>query len=206
MPLVRSPSMMLAASSTIAVIAMTTSCGSSQASHLMRSSMLLDTTAPADAALVVFVRDSSPCDGGDPFRVVDDGARFLGETEPLSKFGVRVPPGHHAFFAWQPHGDLPRDLYPNANQVGAAEGDFEAGRTYAFEVSIRNDPHGVRKGCFAYLFLALHPIDPAAPSTSELLQKAAPFTPDVAAGQAAIDQDRAAAQSHIDLGMHKLAH
>jgi hypothetical protein len=179
-------------------------CASSQSSRLMRSSLLLDTTPPSDGALVVFVRDSNPCDGGDAFRIVDDGSRFLGETAPLSKFAVRLQPGHHAFFAWQPYGDVPRDLYPNANQVGAIEGDFEAGRTYVFEVAIRNDSH-VRKGCFAYLFLALHPVDAAAPATSELLQKAAPFAPDVAAGQAAVDQDRAGVDAHIALGMRKLA-
>jgi hypothetical protein len=176
-----------------------------QQSPLMHSSMLLETTAPPGSALVVFVRDSSPCDGGDPFRLVDEQYRFVGESTPSSKFAVRLPPGEHAFFAWQPHGDLPRDLYPHANQVGALQANLEAGRTYTVEVRITNDPHGVRKTCFAYQFLSLRMVSPDDPAMAEVLGKAMPQTPDVALGQAAVDADRAATEAHVALGMQKLS-
>lgn len=174
-------------------------------SPLMRPVMLLNVTPPADSALVVFVRESNPCDGGDPFRVVDDTGRFLGEAIPNSKFEVRMQPGHHAFFAWQPNGDLPRDLYPDANQVGALDADLEAGRTYTVDISITNAPHGVRKTCFAYQFLALHFVDATSPAEAEVLDNAAPFMADVAAGQAAIERDRTSVSAHIALGMRKLS-
>ena len=180
-------------------------CGcASQQSKLMHSAMLLDTTPPAGAALVVFVRDSSPCDGGDPFRLVDDQYRFIGESVPSSKFAVRVPPGEHAFFAWQPYGDLPRDLYPSANQVGALQSEFEAGKTYTVEVSITNATHGVRKTCFAYQFLALRMVNPEDPEMKDVLGKAMPLTPDVAAGQATVNREHAAVEAHVALGMSKL--
>jgi hypothetical protein len=180
-------------------------CGcASQQSKLMHSAMLLDATPPAGAALVVFVRDSNPCDGGDPFRLVDDNHRFVGESVPSSKFAVRVPPGEHAFFVWQPNGDLPRDLYPNANQVGALQSELEAGKTYTVEVSITNATHGVRKTCFAYQFLALRMVNPDDAAMSGILSKAMPLTPDVGAGQAVVDRERAAVDAHIALGMSKL--
>jgi hypothetical protein len=175
-----------------------------RASPLMRSVLLLDTTAPRDSALVIFVRDSSPCDGGDPFRVVDQSGRFLGELIPSSKFAVRVSTGHQAFFAWQPHGDVPRDLYPNANQVGALEADFQTGKTYTVDVSITNPTHGVGKTCFGYQFLALHFVDPSTPSEATVLDDATPFLPNAALGQAALEQDRTSLSEHIALGLQKL--
>jgi hypothetical protein len=180
-------------------------CGcAAQQSKLMHSSMLLDTTPPPGAALVVFVRDSSPCDGGDPFRLVDEQYRFIGESVPSSKFAVRVPPGEHAFFAWQPNGDLPRDLYPSANQVGALQSEFEAGKTYTVEVSITNATHAVHKTCFAYQFLALRMVNPDDASVSDVLNKALPLTPDVVAGQATVNREHAAVEAHVALGMSKL--
>ena len=170
----------------------------------MHSAMLIDTNAPPGSALVVFVRDSNPCDGGDPFRLVDEQYRFLGESVPSSKFAVRMPPGEHAFFVWQPNGDLPRDLYPQANQVGALQANLEAGRTYTVAVSITNATHGVRKTCFAYQFLALRMVNPEDPEMADVLAKAQPLVPDVALGQATIDREHAAAEAHVALGMRKL--
>src|ERR1700690_168217 len=89
---------------------------------LMAPVASLDTRAPADAARVVFVRESSSCDGGEPFRIVDERLRDLGDSPPGPKFPVRVAAGHHAFFAWQPFGDIPPELYPSVNQVGVVEG------------------------------------------------------------------------------------
>jgi hypothetical protein len=197
-------------SATLAGLALSVSCATlgcaGQRSPLMKSVMLLDTTAPPDSALLVVMRDSNPCDGGDPFRVVDDGGRFLGELTPHSKFAIRLPAGHHALFAWQPFGDLPTDLYPNANQVGALEGDFEAGKTYTAEVSVNNPTHAVRKTCFGYLFLSIHFVDPSSPTVSEELSNAEPFTPDFVAGTAAVEKDRANVSAHIAMGMRKLSH
>jgi hypothetical protein len=197
----RSAKAALAASLLAACLA--TACAARQ-SPLMRSVLLLDTTAPPDSALVIFVRDSNPCDGGDPFRLVDDSGRFLGELIPASKFSVRMEAGHHAFFAWQPHGDLPRDLYPDANQVGALGADLQAGKTYTVDVSIRNNTHGVRNSCFGYLFLVMHFVDPSTPSVGEVVDRATPFTPDPAKGQAALEQDRTDVSAHITLGLQKL--
>lgn len=181
-----------------------TACATRQ-SPLMRSVLLIDTTAPPTSALVIFVRDSNPCDGGDPFRVVDESGRFLGELVPSSKFPVRMEAGHHDFIAWQPHGDLPHDLYPDANQVGALGADLQAGKTYTIDVSIKNATHEVHKACFAYQFLVMHFVDPSTPSVSEVLDRAAPFLPDVARGQAALEQDRTDVSTHIALGLQKLA-
>jgi hypothetical protein len=193
----------IALATCLLVAGLSTACATRQ-SPLMRSVLLLDTTAPPDSALVVFVRDSNPCDGGEPFRVVDDDGRFLGELIPASKFSVRVATGHHAFFAWQPYGDVPRELYPDANQVGALQAEFLPGKTYTVDVSITNATHGVRKTCFGYQFLSLHFVDPSTPSVAEVLDRAAPFTPDAAAGQAALERDRTGVSAHITLGLQKL--
>ncbi len=166
--------------------------------------MLLDPTPPADAALLVFVRDTTPCDGGDPFRIVDSESRFIGESTPASKFAVRVTPGVHSFFAWQPHNDLPADLYPNANQVGALSGDFAAGKTYTIEVSLANHLHGLRKTCAAYEWVALHIVDADNPAVAEVLARASPFAPDVVAGQNAVNADLKGVAAHIELGQRKL--
>ena len=130
-------------------------------------------------------------------------------AEPITPGPVAQVPeaqaaGHRAFFAWQPYGDLPRDLYPDANQVGALEADFQDGKTYTVDVSITNATHGVRKTCFGYQFLALHFVDPRTPTVAEVLDRAAPFTPDAAAGQAALERDRTGVSAHITLGMQKL--
>ncbi len=199
----RMPSAKTSLAGSLLVAGLIIGCAGRQ-SPLMRSVLLLDTTAPHDSALVIFVRDSNPCDGGDPFRVVDDSGRFLGELIPASKFSVRMEAGHHDFFAWQPHGDLPRDLYPDANQVGAMSADLQAGKTYTVDVSIRNPTHGVRNSCFGYLFLVMHFVDPSTPSVSEVLDHATPFTPDAARGQAALEQDRTDVSAHITLGLQKL--
>jgi hypothetical protein len=176
-------------------------CGcASQQSTLMRRSQALDTTPPPDAALVVFVRDSNPRDTGYPFRLVDESSRFLGESGPSSKFALRVTPGRHAFFAWEPQGDLPKDKYPWANQVGALRATFEAGRTYTVAISYVLPPW--RDG--RSRFLALSMVDPADPVVTEALQKALPFTPDAAGGQETLNREQASVAEHVALGMSKL--
>lgn len=164
----------------------------------------LDTRPPRDRALVVFVRESSACDGGEPFRIVDERLRYLGDSPPGSKFAVRLTAGHHAFFAWQPLGDVPPEEYPGANQVGALEGDFAAGRTYYVAVSIANGRFALRKTCDKYQWLALRVVDPAEPAVARLVAGAHAWEPDVATGQRAIDSDRAEAARHAMLGMQVL--
>jgi hypothetical protein len=110
----------------------------------------LDTRAPGDAAQVVFVSESSACDGGEPFRLVDERLNYLGDSPPASKFSVHIAAGHHTFFAWQPEGDIPPEEYPQANQVGVVEGDFAAGQTYYVAVGIRNGHFALRKSCDNY--------------------------------------------------------
>lgn len=149
----------------------------------------LDTRAPPDAAQVVFVRESSSCDGGEPFRLVDERLRFLGDSPPASKFTVRVPAGHHEFFAWQPWGDIPPEEYPSANQVGVVEGDFAAGRTYYVAVSIQNGRFALRKTCDNYQWLALRLVDPVDAGVARVLASAHAWAPDASAGQRAVDSD-----------------
>lgn len=164
----------------------------------------LDTRAPSDAALVVFVRESSTCDGGEPFRIVDENLKFLGDSPPGSEFTVRVMPGHHAFFAWQPSGDLPPEMYPWANQVGAVEGDFATGRTYYVAVSIENGRFALRKTCESYQWVALRLVDPADPEVARVIAGAHALVPDVSGGQRAVDSDRTEVARHVTLGMQVL--
>jgi len=171
---------------------------------LMTPVASLDTRAPSDAARVVFVREASACDGGAPFRIVDGGLKFIGDSPPASKFTVLVPASHHAFFAWQPSGDVPPDLYPWANQVGRLEGDFAAGRTYYVAVSIENGPFALRKTCDKYQWLALRMVDPADAEVAHVIAGAHAWVPDVPAGQRAVDSDRTETARHVALGMQAL--
>jgi len=164
----------------------------------------LDTAAPRDAALVVFVRESSSCDERGPFRVVDEGLKFLGDSPPASKFAVRVPAGHHAFFVWQPSGDLDPVQYPFANQVGALEGDFAAGRTYVVAVSIANARFAVRKTCNKYEWLALQMADPADTGVAHGIAETQALVPDADAGQRAVDSDQSEVARHVTMGMRAL--
>jgi hypothetical protein len=171
---------------------------------LMASVPALDVSAPADAALVVFVRESSPCDGGEAFRIVDENVRFFGDSAPASKFTVRLPPGHHAFFAWQPSGDLPPDQFPFVNQVGAVAVDLAAGQTYYVTVAIANDRFGLRKSCSNYQWLALRLVDPGDADLKRALPDAQAWVPDTVAGQRVVDAERDEAIRHIELGKRKL--
>jgi hypothetical protein len=171
---------------------------------LMSPVSALDVDAPHDAALVVFVRESSPCDGGEAFRIVDEGARFLGESAPASKFSVRMPAGHHAFFAWQPSGDLPPDQFPWVNQVGAIEGELAAGRIYYVTVAIANDRFGIRKTCSNYQWLALRVTAEDDADLKRTMAAAQAWAPDTAAGQRVVDAERDDVIRHIELGKRKL--
>lgn len=178
-------------------------CAASQ-SRLMHPSGPLDSTAPADAALVVFVRGSTPRDDGWPFRIVDDKARFLGECVPSSKFAVPMLPGEHALFAWEPGGDLHAryiQLGSEYNQVGALKAIFEAGKTYTVAVSYWGiDARSMTKNPF----VTLRFVDPSSdPEAADALRSARPFVPDAVAGQAAVDRD-CTLEQHLALGMSKL--
>ena len=164
----------------------------------------IDTVAPPDAARIVFVRESSPCDQGEPFRLVDERLDFLGDIPPGSKFAVLIPPGHHTFFAWQPLGDIPPEQYPLVNQVGVVQGDFAAGRAYYMAVSIENGPFALRKTCDPYQWLALRRVDPADAATARLLASAKSWVQDDGAGQRAVDADREEVARHVSLGMQAL--
>ena len=164
----------------------------------------IDTVAPPTAARVVFVRESSACDQGEPFRLVDEQLQFLGDSPPGSKFTALVAPGHHAFFAWQPLGDLSSEQYPLVNQVGAVQGDFAAGRTYYVAVTIENGPFALRKTCDPYQWLALRRADPADAATARLLAGAKSWVQDDGAGQREVDADRGEVARHVSLGMQAL--
>lgn len=171
---------------------------------LMAPISALDVSAPPDTALVVFVRESSPCDGGEAFRLVDEGVRFLGDSAPASKFTVRLPAGRHAFFAWQPSGDLPPDQFPFVNQVGAVEADLLPGHVYYVTIAIANDRFGIRKTCSNYQWLALRLVDPGDIEMKRTLADAQAWVPDTPAGQRVVDGDRDEVIRHIELGKRKL--
>jgi len=171
---------------------------------LMSPISALDVDPPADGALVVFVRESSPCDGGEDFRVVDEGARFLGDSAPASTFAVRLPPGRHEFFAWQPSGDLPPDQFPFVNQVGAVGAELAPGHVYYVTVVIANDRFGIRRTCSNYQWLALRLVDPGDADLKLTISGTRAWAPDTAAGQRVVDADRNEVARHIELGKRKL--
>ena len=183
---------------TLALAALMSGCASQQ-STLMRRSAQLDTTPSADAAVVVFVRGSGPRDDGWPFRVVDESGRFLGECVPASKFAVRLPPGQHALFAWEPGGDIPPQYAPFFNQVGALRVTLEAGKTYTVSVG---GSTALARATFPFLSLRL--VNPSDLDVAEELRSARPFAPDATAGQAALDREQASLEQHLALGMIKL--
>jgi hypothetical protein len=186
----------------LVLVATSTACLSPKL-PLMAPVSALDVT-PSDSAVVVFSRESSPCDGGEAFRLVDDRVRFLGDSAPASKFAVRIPPGRHAFFAWQPSGDLPPDQFPFVNQVGAVEADFASGRVYYVTIAIANDRFGIRKTCSNYQWLALRLTDSGDPDLKRTLSDAQAWVPDTAAGQRVVDAERDEVVRHIELGKRKL--
>jgi len=171
---------------------------------LMAPVSALDVNAPADAALVVFVRESSACDGGEAFRLVDENVRFVGESAPASKFSVRLPAGRHAFFAWQPSGDLPPDQFPFVNQVGAVEADLAPGHVYYVTVAIANDRFGIRKTCSNYQWIALRLVDPGDADLKQTMSGAQAWVPDTAGGQRVVDAERDEVIRHMELGKRKL--
>ena len=133
---------------------------------------------------------------------VDRATRPVGH--PAVEFTVRVAVGHHAFFAWQPSGDIPPEEYPWANQVGVVEGDFAAGRTYYVAVSIANGRFALRKTCDNYQWLALRMVDPADAGVARLVASAHAWVPDASAGQRAVDSDRTEVARHVTLGVQAL--
>jgi hypothetical protein len=161
----------------------------------------LNAAAPPNAALVVFVRESSSCDERGPFRLVDEGLNFLGDSPPASKFAARIAAGHHEFFVWQPSGDLDPVQFPFVNQVGALEGDFAAGRTYYVAVSIANARFAVRKTCNRYEWLALRMVDPTDARVAHVIADAHALVPDASAGQRKVDSDRSDVARHVAMGM-----
>lgn len=179
------------------------SCASTAPSP-MRPATTLDATAPTDAALVMFVRGANPCDEGSPFRIVDDASHFIGDSAPATKFAVRVTPGHHAFFAWQPFGDVPMGLYPNANQVGAVQGYFDAGHVYYVDVRITNSEFATRKTCFRYFWIGLRFQDPSTDQDmARALADAEPRAVDSTLAAHALDDSDSVAR-HVAKGMQKL--
>jgi hypothetical protein len=83
--------------------------------------------APADKAVVVFVRPSDARADTEVI-VVDDGeagggARFLGQSQASSFFAVTVAPGEHRFLAW-------------ANDAAGLRATLAPGKRYYVEVAV----------------------------------------------------------------------
>jgi len=77
--------------------------------------------APADAALVVFVRPSKFA-FGIAANIIDEQGRFLGDTPAKGHFAAVVPPGRHMFVVW-------------AENTDAIDAELAPGKIYFVEVA-----------------------------------------------------------------------
>lgn len=113
--------------------------GCTTVSHNMRPVASAPPTlvAPADAALVVFLR-SSRLGKGMMFTVIDENGNFLGDAQAGARFVVKVPPGEHMFVTW-------------AENTGPMRANLAPGRIYYVEVNPR---FGVFKGRVDLLAIA----------------------------------------------------
>jgi hypothetical protein len=86
----------------IGVIAML-ACGCAPArSDCMQPTAPAPLRAPADAALVVFVRHEGA--SATVYTVMDEQKQFVGQSVVRSRFAVTFPPGEHVFVAWDNRG------------------------------------------------------------------------------------------------------
>ena len=129
------------------------------------------TLAPANAAVVVFVRPSSNA-SSTATTLLDDRGAFLGDSIEETQFAVVLPPGPHLFLAW-------------AENTAPLQATLLPGRTYYVEVSPRMG--------FLSARMQLLAITPRRESWKELsawMKETTQLVPDMAAGQAYLDGRR----------------
>jgi|SRR6185312_10524096 len=78
-------------------------------------------SAPADRALVVFVRPSRYA-WGISANIIDEQGHFLGDSPASGNFAALLPPGHHMFVVW-------------AENTDAIDADLAPGKIYFVEVA-----------------------------------------------------------------------
>ncbi|HEX8792490.1 MAG TPA: hypothetical protein VF765_16195 [Polyangiaceae bacterium] len=101
---------------------MLTSAGCAGSSDYMtKARSAAPLAAPADRAMVVFVRPSGMAFAIN-FSIVDQNGRWLGDAVSQSHFAVALPPGEYTFVGWAENTDL-------------VKATVAAGRIYYVEVS-----------------------------------------------------------------------
>lgn len=139
-----------------------------------------------DAATVVFIRPSS-MSGNVRCTIVDDHARFLGESTPSSYFAVKVPPGRHVFVGY-------------AGNTAVVRATVDAGKVYFVEV--RASSSWLRAS--VNLVPVVRDSD-AWNKVDEWLAENRAYAADEAQGQAYIDHHALEADDHIVSAKERLA-
>jgi hypothetical protein len=125
--------------------------------------------APADQALVVFIRPSGLA-GGVGANILDEQGRFLGDSLASTWFAVPMTPGRHLFVVW-------------AENTDALSAELAPGRIYYIEVA-------PSMGAFSAQ-MHLYAIKAGRKSWDKLqdwMGRSQEFIPDVAAGQSNLDR------------------
>jgi hypothetical protein len=125
--------------------------------------------APADQALVVFVRPSQMA-WAVGANILDEQGRFLGDSLAGSYFAVAMPPGAHMFTVW-------------AENTDGLSAELAPGRVYYVEVAPTMGAFSAQMHLFA-----IKPGRPSWDHLSEWMARAQEYTSDFVAGQSNLDK------------------
>ena len=110
------------ATSTWLLLALASGCvTTTQARNMVEVAPPQRLVAPADAALVVFVRPSKFA-FAIAANIIDEQGRFLGDSPAAGHFAAILPPGRHMFVVW-------------AENTDAIDADLAPGKIYFVEVA-----------------------------------------------------------------------
>ena len=143
--------------------------------------------APADAAVVVFVRPSKFA-WAVSANVLDERGRFLGDAVAKGHFAAVVPAGHHVFVIWA----------ENTDAIGA---ELAPGRIYFVEVAATMGAWSAQ--------MHLHAIKPSRPNFAhrdEWMLDTAQYHVAGNEGQANLDRRAGDVQERLRRGNEHLAH
>jgi len=143
--------------------------------------------APADKALVVFIRPGSWA-SGERVVIVNEFVTFIGQPAGEEHFAVTVTPGAHTFVAW------------GANADGMRVSVL-AGKTYFVEVRMKMGPGFVP----AVHLLALKPTSEGWGKREAWLRETKPMTQDGGRGQAYIGRERLEVDAKVRQAMRVFA-
>ena len=138
--------------------------------------------APADAAVVVFVRPSDYA-RTDKLPIIDEHGRFLGVSTIESYFAVAMPPGQHAFVTWD-------------TNHAALTATLACGRVYYVEVAVYPGFWGTKAQ-----LLAITPRAESWTRVAEWLASADGYDPDPVAGQQWLDQESIPATERVQTAL-----